>query len=97
MIMAQWIIGGLLLAVSVLIIVLNWGLVIRTVITKKHSSGIPIFGAVAGMLALLVLPIEGVFPRYWWIPPVVDYGFAFSILGAIYLSVFRSGSQETQR
>jgi hypothetical protein len=48
----------LLLVVSVGIIVLNWGLLVWTSLTSKHISGIPILGAVAGMLGLLVLPLE---------------------------------------
>lgn len=93
---AQWILGVVLLTASGLIILLNWGLIIRTVLTKKHASGVPLVGALAGVLGLLIIPIDGVFARFWWIPPLIDYGFGFSILGAIYLSIFGSRNQPTK-
>lgn len=83
----QWVAGAFLLALSALVIILNWAILAVCIRTRRHISGIPVVGGLAGILGLLILPVEGAFSRFWWVPPLVGYGFAFSIVGAMYLAL----------
>ena len=82
----RWVAGGTLLGLSAAVIVLNWVLIVLTAVRKKHISGVPLAGGLAGVLGLLMIPVAGSL-RYWWIPVLIDYGFAFSIVGAMYTFV----------
>lgn len=41
--------------------------------TGKHVSAIPLLGGIAGAIATIALPVDGL-GRWWWIPLLLDYG-----------------------
>jgi hypothetical protein len=70
---------------SLLFIVLNWGYLIHSAITGKNTSMMPPIGGLSGALACCILPATAGLHRYWWLPMVVDPGFAGVLITAVLL------------
>lgn len=68
----RWIIAGLLFVYFVGLASTNALTIIRFYLRGKKGSLAPLFGGLAGVLALLVVPIPGA--RAWcWLPLVFDF------------------------
>lgn len=85
MLVARWILGGILSVFSLWVIILNWSVVVRRFIIREPApSWIPLLGGLCGIVALLVFPTD-VSHRYWWIPALLDWGMAPGFIHAILL------------
>ena len=51
---------------------------------KEGPSGIPLIGGIAGAIALLIAPVDGV-ARFWWVPLFADYGCLPSLIALGFL------------
>ncbi len=69
----SWVSGIVLALVFVILATGNALAVVSYFQNRRHVSAIPLFGGIAGTLACLLLPVEGLRP-FWWVPLVVDYG-----------------------
>ena len=68
----RWMIAGLLLVYFVGLASTNALTIIRFYLHGRKGSLAPLFGGLAGVLALLVVPIQGA--RAWcWLPLVLDF------------------------
>jgi hypothetical protein len=67
------IIGVVLLALGSFISVMNWGVVIQWLTTKRHSSWVPVVGGAIASGGMAILPYASV-NKLWWIPLVADWG-----------------------
>jgi len=59
----------------------NLSVLLRYYIRGTTGSQIPLFGGLAGCLALVVAPLD--LSRWWWVPLLIDPGSALLILGTI--------------
>jgi hypothetical protein len=84
---ASWIIGGVLLLLSLWICALNarvfWMVVVRKV---KAPSWIPLLGGTFGVFGLVVIPVE-LAHRLCWLPLLLDYGSLPGILHSMIVHV----------
>jgi DNA-binding transcriptional LysR family regulator len=71
--MAQWLVAVGFICAGGFIIVMNWGIFIRWLTTKKHSSSAPLVGAVLAGLGIAWLPSSAA-RAYWWLPFLIDIG-----------------------
>ena len=67
----------------------NWSIPIRYWLTKKKQpSWIPLLGGLFGVIALLIVPIDGA-RAFWWVPLVLDFGCAPGLgLTAVFLTKY---------
>jgi nicotinamide riboside transporter PnuC len=54
----------------------------RYVLRSTTSSWIPLVGGLAGLFALIIMPLRGV-RNWWWLPPIVDLGCVFGTIHTI--------------
>jgi len=71
--MLRWIISCLLLAFSALAILANGQNLIQKLRGKRVGSFALIVGGAFGAIGFLMLPVQS-FHKWWWIPPVLDFG-----------------------
>jgi len=71
-------VAGIALALSGLVIVSNWALLVRALSRKRHESTVPLVGGLLGAVGLVVVPLDG-FARFWWVPLLIDYRCAFTV------------------
>lgn len=69
----MWILVVILSLVFVVSAVSNAMIWLAFLFKKKTGSTVPILGALAGMLAVFLAPVDGV-RSFWWVPLVIDPG-----------------------
>jgi hypothetical protein len=71
----RWIASGTLILFSLWVITAHFWIALSGLFKKRKSreSLVPFAGGLAGMIGMLVLPVDGVH-SFCWIPPVVDLG-----------------------
>jgi len=71
----RWVLSVPLLLLSLWGIVGNVTIVLRWYLFRKRSSLIPVVGGLLGAVGLAVNPCPSL-SRWWWVPLLVDPGFA---------------------
>jgi hypothetical protein len=70
---ASWLIAGVLASVGAYVIGLNWSVIVQFNRRGKHSSRVPLLGAVLVALAMMMTPNREL--QSWsWAPFVIDPG-----------------------
>ncbi len=93
---AAWIIGVVLLLLSIWVSTLNAGVFWKLFVRKVDApSWIPLVGGVLGVFGLGILPMEFAH-KLCWLPLVLDYGSLPGILHTIVAFVIR-GVRERHR
>lgn len=67
----------------------NASMYYRFFVYGKRGSAIPLLGAVAGTVGLLIVPVEGM-RSWWWLPWVMDPGGLFWCGMTVYWSLRKS-------
>jgi hypothetical protein len=79
----RWGLAGLLALLSICVIGVNYSVAYLWLVRKEHHSLAPLLGGVAGLLALLICPLNST--HSWaWLPLVLDLGCAYSLCGFLY-------------
>lgn len=79
MLYLRWLFGANLVAVFLLLLVGNTGLVVRALGGGHRRSSLAlIVGGLAGLLGFLVLPVDPLH-RLFWIPPIADISVPYGI------------------
>lgn len=89
---APWLIAGLLLLFSTIVIVGNTGIAVSRMVQKKRSSLIAFFGGICGGLGILAMPLQGS-AKWCWIPLVADLGSAPMLVGLVWMVVRKKHAQ----
>ena len=84
MLIARWIIAGLLGAVFTYLAVGNLYLVLKPLFGRKPESWIPLIGGVSGTLACLIAPSIEI-RAWWWLPLLLDFG---TLPGSVWTGVY---------
>jgi hypothetical protein len=84
----HWTVCAILGALSVLILLCNWGGTVRAIRTGRNYSWVPLLGGLFGMAACLTCPWPAVRP-WAWVPLVVDVSVGLFPLGLIFILVSR--------
>ena len=77
----RWIIGGLLIALSLFVAVGQFAAIVqasRRLKADPNAGGysmIPLFGGLVGVIGMLIVPLTSM-QRLWWLPLIVDPGCA---------------------
>ena len=87
MIVLRFIVGAILLVVSVWLIAMNWWIVIERSRKGRRSSLAPFYGGICGALALLLIPSSKL-AKVAWVPLVIDVG-CLPILIAAAIAYFK--------
>ena len=69
----RWCIALISLLLGIWAIIGNYFIVIKTYITKKWESLIPLVGGILSAIGIAVLPLNSV-NKLWWIPLLIDIG-----------------------
>ena len=75
MILFRWLVAIPLFALWTYIAALNWYNIAGGFFGRRVSSPILLFGGVAGMIGVMLMPVEGAL-NWIWVPLVLDYGSA---------------------
>ncbi len=88
MIWIRWIIGSILIILSLGLIGLNSVVFWKRYIKREHtSSWIPLIGGVFGSLAFAILPLIPLH-KWWWLPLILDWGSLPGIVVAILWNIW---------
>jgi hypothetical protein len=74
-----WLLPGAMMLVFGLIALGHGFCLVRYLLSRKSFSVVPFIGGILGAIGLAMAP-EPSLSRFWWIPLLVDYGSAPSLL-----------------
>jgi hypothetical protein len=74
-----WLVPGAMLLVFGLIALGHGFCLVRYLLRRKSFSVVPFIGGILGAIGLAMAP-EPSLSRFWWIPLLVDYGSAPSLI-----------------
>ncbi len=79
-----WIIPNVLLAFSLYVICGNLWIAFGGLFKKREKSEtlIPFVGGFAGMIGVLILPVNGI-RFFWWAPLALDLGCGLMLMGVV--------------
>ena len=87
----RWILGCLIGVLGVSVILGNWVIIGHGLFKGKRESIIPLVGGVAGVLAIVLLPIP-LLHVWWFLPVLLDWGSGLGVLygaGAMLVSFLK--------
>jgi hypothetical protein len=75
----EWLIPCAMISLSALIALAHGFCLLRYLLRRKPFSVVPLVGGIAGTAGLLMAPAPS-FSQLWWIPLLLDYGSAPSLV-----------------